>query len=98
MSHVTRKPAFGVCDQVRHKPACSAGETKLGSCNLAIASRGIILSRQRTTKALIRLRGCASYSAALLFAYGKSKFSHDVAQIRCNLNHIYIVYRQYLSD
>ena len=25
--HVTRKPAFGVCDQVRHKPACSADET-----------------------------------------------------------------------
>ena len=26
-SHVTRKPVFGVCDQVRHKPACSATET-----------------------------------------------------------------------
>ena len=24
ISHVTRKPFFGVCDQVRHKPACSA--------------------------------------------------------------------------
>ena len=27
MSHVTRKPFFGVCDQVRLKPACSATET-----------------------------------------------------------------------
>ena len=27
MSHVTRKPVFGVCDQVRLKPACSADET-----------------------------------------------------------------------
>ena len=27
MSHVTRKPVFGVCDQVRLKPACSAVET-----------------------------------------------------------------------
>ena len=26
MSHVTRKPDFGVCDQVRHKPACAATE------------------------------------------------------------------------
>ena len=26
MSHVTRKPVFGVCDQVRLKPACSATE------------------------------------------------------------------------
>ena len=25
-SLVTRKPVFGVCDQVRHKPACSATE------------------------------------------------------------------------
>ena len=27
MSHVTRKPVFGVCDQVRLKPTCSAIET-----------------------------------------------------------------------
>ena len=27
MSHVTRKPVFGVCHQVRLKPACSATET-----------------------------------------------------------------------
>ena len=26
LSHVTRKPVFGVCDQVRHKPACAATE------------------------------------------------------------------------
>ena len=30
---------------------------------------------------LIRLRGCAGWSAPLLFAYGKNKFSHDVAHI-----------------
>ena len=27
MSHVTRKPVFDVCDQVRLKPACSADES-----------------------------------------------------------------------
>ena len=37
---------------------------------MAIASRSIILSRQRTTKALIRLPGCGGWSAPLLFAYG----------------------------
>ena len=37
---------------------------------LAIESRDIILSKQRTTKALIRLHGCAGWSAPLLFAYG----------------------------
>ena len=31
--------------------------------------RDITLSRQRTTKALIRLRGCAGWSVPLLFAY-----------------------------
>ena len=37
---------------------------------LAKETRDITLSRQRTTKALIRLRGCAGWSAPLLFAYG----------------------------
>ena len=43
-----------------------------------IETRGIILSRQRTTKALI----CAGWSAPLLFAYGKNRFSHDVTRIK----------------
>ena len=30
---------------------------------------------------LIRLHGCAGWSAPLLFAYGKNRFSHDVAQM-----------------
>ena len=49
--------------------------------NESKASRGIILSRQRTTKTLIRLRGCAGWSAPLLFAYGINRFSDDMAQI-----------------
>ena len=35
-----------------------------------LKSRDIILRKQRTTKALIRLCGCAGWSASLLFAYG----------------------------
>ena len=27
MSHVTRKPVFGVCDQLRLEPTCLADET-----------------------------------------------------------------------
>ena len=49
-SHVTRKPVFRVFDQLRLKPACSATETSLGLEISAIASRGIILSRQRKQK------------------------------------------------
>ena len=67
-----------VFDQVRLKPACSASETSLGPEILDLASKGIILSRQRTPKVLIRLCGCAGWSAPLLLAYGKNRFSHNM--------------------
>ena len=84
MSLVMRKPVFGVFDQVRFKPACSATGTSRRLVILDIETRGIKLSRKWTTKALIRLRGCAGWSAPLLFAYGKNRFSHDVAHIMRN--------------
>ena len=68
------KPVFGVCDQVRLKPVYSSIETRYSLGISAIASGGIILSKQRTTKVLIRLRGCACLSAPLLFAYGINRF------------------------
>ena len=58
LSHVTRKPVFRVCDQLRLKQPCSATETTW-SCNFDFASIYIILSRLRTTKAPIRLGRCA---------------------------------------
>ena len=76
---VTRKPVFGVCDQSRLKPACSATKTSKKLEILDIETRGIILSKQRITRALTRLRRCAGWSAPLLFAYGYNRFSHDVA-------------------
>ena len=82
MSLLTRKPVFGVYNQVRHKPAYAATDARWRLEIWDIETRGIILSRQRTTKALVRLRGCAGRSAPLLFAYGKSRFCHDVAHIR----------------
>ena len=45
-SYVMRKPVFGVCDQVRLKPACSAVETSKRLEISDIETRGIILSRQ----------------------------------------------------
>ena len=53
VSPVTRKPVFGVCDQLRLKPACSATETSYG---LEMLDLAIILSKQWATKALISLR------------------------------------------
>ena len=39
-----------------------------------IETRGIMLSRKRIKKVLIRLRRCVGLSAPLLFAYGKTGF------------------------
>ena len=47
----------GVSNQARHKPACSATAISYSLEISAIESRDIILSKQRTTKAQIRLRG-----------------------------------------
>ena len=52
------------------------------SCNISL------LSRQRTTKALIRLRGCAGWSVRLLFTYDKNMFSHDVAHFHINMSYL----------
>ena len=73
------KPVFGVCVQLRLKPTCSATETS--NFQYQVMVFGIILSRQRPRKVLIRLRECAGKSAPLLFAYSKSRFSPDVTQM-----------------
>ena len=39
----------------------------------------MILSKKRITKVLIRLRGCAGWSAPLLFANPKDRFSRILA-------------------
>ena len=70
----------GVTDQARHKPACAATEIS------AIESRDIILSKQRITKALIRLCGCAGWSESLLFAY-------DIRHIFNGPAHIYKLHK-----
>ena len=40
-----------------------------------------VLFKQLTTKVLIRLHGCAGWSAPLLFAYGINRFSHDMLHL-----------------
>ena len=44
-----------------------------------LASLSIILSRERTTKALIRLRGCVGWSAPLIFECSYVRVSLDTA-------------------
>ena len=59
LSLVTKKTVVGVTDQVRLKPGWAASEASKSLEILDIETRGIILSRKRTTKTLFRLRGCA---------------------------------------
>ena len=67
------KLSLEVCEQVRLKLACSPTETSWSLEILDIESIGIVLSMKRITKTLIRLRGCAGWSASLIFAYGINK-------------------------
>ena len=46
-----------------------------------VASLDMILSNKRIAKALIRLRGCAGWSAHVLFANPEDRFSRVQAQI-----------------
>ena len=61
--------SLGVSDQARHKPACAATEASWSLEISALESRDIVLSKQQTTKVLVRLRECAGWSAPLLLAY-----------------------------
>ena len=73
-----RKPVFGVCDQVRLKPVCSATETSWNLEMLDSVSTGTIPSRQRTTKTLKELnkdlRLCCSHMRI-------NRFSHDMDKL-----------------
>ena len=71
---ITRKPVFGVWDQSRLKVACAATEARQRLEISDIETGVIILSRQWTTKVLIRLCGCAGWSSFFLFAYGITGF------------------------
>ena len=62
-------------NQIRRFPQGTVCQSRY----MALSCKISLLSRQQTTKALIRLRGGAAWSAPLWFTYDKSRFSHDVA-------------------
>ena len=68
MGLVATKHVFGVSDKARLKPVSSATETSYKTEILLAASLNMVLSKMRITKALIRLRECAVWSAPVLFA------------------------------
>ena len=83
MSLVTGKPVFGVCEQVRPKPACAATEASYSLESLDIETKGIILSKQRTTKVLIRL--WVPYVLKKTKLFFKLSFAKDKLQRAWNL-------------
>ena len=76
MSLVARKPAFGVSDEVRHIPGCTATEDDLKLEIWDLGSRGKVLAN---TKALISFAVSAKLIWVFVFAYAKSRFSHNEA-------------------
>ena len=81
MDLVATKPVFGISDKARLKPACSELQTSWKSEILLVASLDVIPTNKRITKALIRLSGCAGWSAPLLFPNPEDRFSHVEAHI-----------------
>ena len=84
-----RKPVFGVCDQVRLKPACSVTETSWSLEISDIETRGIILSRQRIILSRQRINKGADPTVRmhrLIYAYvvrlWQNRFPHDMAHTR----------------
>ena len=81
MGLAATKPVFGVSDKASFKSISSATETREKVEISLVVSLHILLSKKRITKALIRLRGCAGWSAPVLFANPEDRFSHAEAQI-----------------
>ena len=77
---VARKPVFGVSDKTRLKPVSSATETRYNSEISLVASLDMILFNKRITKALIRKRGCAGWSAHFCSQTPEDRFSRVEAQ------------------
>ena len=67
MDRDATKPVFGVSDKASFKPVSLATETSYKIEITPVASLHMVLSKKRITKALIRMRGCAGWSAPVLF-------------------------------
>ena len=84
MGLVTTKSVFGVSDKGNFKSVCSATEASKKVEFSPVASLDMKLSKKVITKALISLRRCAGWSATVMFANPKDRFSHALAlTMRC---------------
>ena len=75
------KPVFRASEKARLKSVSTATETSQKIENSQVANLDMVLSKKRKIKVLISLRGCAGWSAHLLFTNPKDMFSQVEAQI-----------------
>ena len=85
---VARKPVFRVSNKASFKPVSSATEKSWKIEILFVARLYMVLSKKRITKALIRLCGCAGWSALLLLANLRRQVFRDEAHFTHNEAHI----------
>ena len=86
MGLVMTKTVFGFTDNARHKPASSHTETSLKIEISLVASLDMILCNTLITTVLIRLPGCAGWSAPLLFANPRRQVFLRQGPIIVNIN------------
>ena len=93
MGRGATKPVFTrrVSDQVRLKTAYSSSEMSWNLEISPVASLAIILSSERITKVLIRLRGCAGWSVPSLFATQEDRVSHVEAHLSFTMYEAFLI-------
>ena len=79
MSLVVRKPIFEVFDLVPHKPCCTTTQDGQRHEISDLGSRGIVTIYVAKTKALISFAVTVKLICVFVFAYAKSRFSHNEA-------------------
>ena len=72
-----RKPVFGVSEQGRRKPGCTATEDYQRLETSDLGSRWIFTIHVAKTKALVSFSVTAKLICVLVFAYAESRFSHN---------------------
>ena len=80
-----KKPVFGVSDKARFKPVSSVTGTSYELEIWHVARLDMIFSKMRKTKSMIRLGGCAGWSAPLLYPNPEDRFSRDEPHMSCNI-------------
>ena len=80
MSHVARKPDFGAADRVQHKPGCAASDDhwRLDISDLEVEG---LYNLCGENKGADQCAVTAQLICGFVFAYAKSRFSHQAARI-----------------